>query len=51
MLAGLRVGLPLGPDDLRAYLEGDVKTEGWVAGNVYLERAATGRAGLEWVLF
>lgn len=51
ILGGLRAGLPLGPDDFRVYLEGDVKTEGWVAGNVDLERAATGRAGLEWVLF
>ena len=33
------------------FVEGDAKTQGWVAGNVYLDAAVSARAGVEAIVF
>jgi hypothetical protein len=50
LLAGARAAWPLSPA-WRVYVEGDVKTEGWVPGDVYLDAAFTARAGAEAFVF
>jgi hypothetical protein len=48
-LLGLRAGL--GSRRVRPYLEVEAKTEGWVAGNVYLGKNVTVRAGFTALAF
>lgn len=45
-LAGIGFYLPLAGDRLELFMEGDVKSSGWVAGNVYLDRAIQQRTGI-----
>jgi len=45
--AGLDV--PIIEGKLELYVEGDVKSDGWVAGNVYLDEQAQGRAGVSYL--
>ncbi len=42
----VRTAMPILPN-LEFFLEADAKTPGWVPGNVYLDAAAQGRAGLQ----
>jgi len=43
------IDIPVIDDKLELYIEGDVKTEGWVAGNVYLGRESQGRFGVNYL--
>jgi len=41
--------IPLIDDKLEFYVEGDAKTEGWIAGNVYPGKEVQGRAGINYL--
>jgi hypothetical protein len=43
------IDIPVIDDKLEFYIEGDVKTDGWVAGNVYLGREVQGRCGINYL--
>lgn len=43
------IDIPVVDDKLEVYIEGDAKTDGWAAGNVYLGRDVQGRLGVNYL--
>lgn len=43
------IDIPVVDDKLEVYIEGDAKTGGWIAGNVYLGKEVQGRCGINYL--